>query len=255
MISLIPYLNRIGAQIPQGDSLETLHHLQHRQVRSVPFENLNILWRIPLTMDPASLFTKLVTEQRGGVCYELNGFFHQMLTQLGYSVVLHGATVHHDTGWYAIENTHMFNIVTVDGTAYLVDVGFGGQSPGCPVPMTGEEVADSHETYRVIELERYTILQKKEDGAWKHLYRFERVPRRKEEFEPFMRFIEQSPDSHFNKKPFLSIVKDTGRVTLSGTSLTLVEPQQKTKTEIAADSLTPTIKHHFGMPIDRPLTW
>ncbi len=255
MIPLIPYLHRIGAQIPQGNPLQSLHHMQYRQVRSIPFENLNILWRIPLTMDVATLYTKLITERRGGVCYELNGFFHHVLTQLGYTAQLHAATVHHDTDWYHIDNTHMFNVVTLDGEAYLVDVGFGGQSPSSPVPMNGEEVADIDGAYRVITQEGYAILQKNEGEHWKHLYRFERVPRREEEFEPFMRFIEQSPESHFNKKPFLTMVKDTGRVTISGNSLTQVEQQHKVKTEITAEALAETIVDHFGMPINRSITW
>ena len=68
---------RLGLAVPETitpDS-ETLFRLQRAFLQAVPYENLDILAGIPLSLAEDALYDKLVTRRRGGYCFEINGFF------------------------------------------------------------------------------------------------------------------------------------------------------------------------------------
>jgi len=54
----------------------------------VPFEKLDIHLGLAIKLDEEHLFEKIVTQRRGGFCYELNGLFAWMLRGLGFQVDL-----------------------------------------------------------------------------------------------------------------------------------------------------------------------
>ena len=66
------YLQRIGVTEPVPANLEGLSTLQGAHLRSVPFENLDIVRGVPVVVDPQANFDKIVRRGRGGYCYELN---------------------------------------------------------------------------------------------------------------------------------------------------------------------------------------
>lgn len=66
-------------------SVETLRALHRAHVLTVPFENLDIHRRRPISLDLSDLFRKIVLSRRGGYCFELNGFFALLLEQLGFA--------------------------------------------------------------------------------------------------------------------------------------------------------------------------
>ncbi|MEQ1793216.1 MAG: arylamine N-acetyltransferase [Nitrospira sp.] len=59
-------------------------HLAH--VLAVPFENLDGYRGVPVSLEPADLFAKIVTARRSGYCFELNGFFSLLLEAMGFQV-------------------------------------------------------------------------------------------------------------------------------------------------------------------------
>src|SRR5262245_53274238 len=64
------YLQRIGYAGPRTTSLETLTGVHRAHVGAIAFENLDPLLGRPLALDLAALQHKLVTQRRGGFCYE-----------------------------------------------------------------------------------------------------------------------------------------------------------------------------------------
>jgi hypothetical protein len=74
-------------------SVPFLIRLQRSFLRTVPFENLDIAWGIPLQLDVARAWSKVVERRRGGFCYELNTLFGWALLQLGFDVSLLSARV------------------------------------------------------------------------------------------------------------------------------------------------------------------
>ena len=131
------YLDHIGypATSHASDALQKLRDLTVRQICRVPFECLSLHYSPykRLSLDPDALFDKVVVRSKGGYCMELNALFGQMLRSLGYTVLNVGGRVagpNGYTGW-----SHMVNLVTVDGTRYVVDVGFGSHQAMKPVPL------------------------------------------------------------------------------------------------------------------------
>lgn len=72
---LTQYLQRIDYHGPFSFSEDTLSALQWAHLTHIPYENLNLLAKIPLSLRPSDLFWKIITEQRGGYCFELQGLF------------------------------------------------------------------------------------------------------------------------------------------------------------------------------------
>jgi Arylamine N-acetyltransferase len=81
------YFSRINYKGPRTPSLETLSSLQFHHVSSIPFENLDVLSKKIIKVDLESLENKLVTNKRGGYCFEMNKYFMSILKSLGFSVV------------------------------------------------------------------------------------------------------------------------------------------------------------------------
>ena len=65
---------------------------------------------------------------------EANHFFHTVLLSLGFDVYMAGARIHRGEGMYG-GWTHVVNLVTIDGTKYLLDGGFGPQGPSRPLAV------------------------------------------------------------------------------------------------------------------------
>lgn len=241
------YLDRIKAVKQNEPNLEYLSHLQKQHVINVPFENLDILNRKPLSLEEDELYKKIVHAQRGGVCYELNGLFYYLLKELGFNPSFMAASVFLSGRW-TFDSSHLLIIVPIENKEYVVDVGFGGNCPRIPVPTTGEEVEDSDGHYRVKkdETEPFVYLQKKTHDTWDTLFRYR--PTEKWDLEkilPSCILTETSPESIFNKMYFLSKVTEDGRVTLLGDSLIIVKGKDITKEKLDDEDVTRVANQEF----------
>lgn len=250
-MNLKDYLVRIQAQESSKRDLAYLSHLQKCHVLSLYFENWDILTQVPLSLQAEDLYEKLVTKQRGGVCYELNGLFYFILRELGYEVQITLGTVLQRDGHWAMEDGHMFLIVSLEHEEYLVDVGFGGHSPRLPVPLSGQEVTDTDGNYRVIREGNVLYLQKKTEAEWFILYRFEkgRSAWTLTDIEPICVLTETSPQSIFNKMIFFSRVYENGRVTLLGDTLIEVENNHMEKRQLVGEEISEAAKRYFQICI------
>jgi len=80
---------------------------------NIPFENLNVYYGI--NVDLGKLFDKIILNQRGGFCYELNWPFHELLLALGFDAKVASARVYDHKNGYGKEFDHMVIIVRIDG--------------------------------------------------------------------------------------------------------------------------------------------
>ena len=86
-MNIAKYLTRIGMdKTGVVADIAGLKMLQRQHLLNVPFENLDIHWGRPITMDISAFYTKVVDENRGGFCYELNGLFAWLLREIGFDV-------------------------------------------------------------------------------------------------------------------------------------------------------------------------
>jgi len=65
------YLNRINYQGEIQINLATLVELQKAHLQTIPFENLDIHYKRKIILDIQSIYSKIISNKRGGFCYEL----------------------------------------------------------------------------------------------------------------------------------------------------------------------------------------
>lgn len=142
---LAGYLARVGFQGIARPDLATLRALHRAHVHTVPFENIDVQLRRPVTLDTSAIYDKLVNRRRGGWCYELNGLMGWGLSQIGFDVMRVSAGVMRAVSGDAVLGGHLCLLVRLERT-YLVDVGFGSSLVE-PLPLEAGERIDS--PYRV----------------------------------------------------------------------------------------------------------
>ncbi|MGN9844041.1 arylamine N-acetyltransferase family protein [Nonomuraea sp. H19] len=132
-LDLNAYLARIGYDGPLDPTAETLRGVHLAHVRSIPFENLDVLLGRGIRLDLSSLQDKLVTGGRGGYCHEQNLLFAAALERLGFTLTRHLARIR--LGRHHLPRSHATLTVVAGGRRWLADVGFGGEGLVEPIPF------------------------------------------------------------------------------------------------------------------------
>jgi N-hydroxyarylamine O-acetyltransferase len=198
-IDLDAYFNRIGYSGERSPTLENLRaiHLHHAQ--TIPFENVNPLLGWPVELDVRSLQQKLIHSGRGGYCYEQNLLFKHVLETIGFDVTGLAARVTWNVSDdVVLPRTHMLLQVTLDGQAYIADVGFGGLTLTSPLRLeTDTEQSTPHEPFRLIADKDEFLLQAKLGETWKSLYRFTLEAQLLPDYEMANWYVSRHPKSRF----------------------------------------------------------
>lgn len=251
MLDVDAYLARIRYAGPTEPTADTLSVLQVAHMRSVPFENLSIHIGERIRLDPDWLYEKIVTRQRGGFCYELNGLFAELLAALGFDVSRLAARVVGDGGALGIPFDHMALRVDVDGEAYLADVGFGDCFRR---PLRLFETApqsDGVRDYRATPAgDAYDVLERHGD-EYKPQYRVELHPYALADFAGGCEHHQTSPESHFTQRRVCSLATESGRITLRDDRLiTSTDAGTKTEQPIAgAEEWARVLRDRFGIEL------
>jgi len=214
------YINRISYSGELGPTLNILHKLQKSHLMSIPFENLDIHLGIPIELNISRIFEKIVLNNRGGFCYELNGLFYKLLTSIGFTTKRISARVYDKNNEYGQEYDHLAAVVSLNGIDYLVDVGFGEFTFG-PLRLELDKIQNDVTGDFVIEKfdQDYLRVSKIEDGELQPEYIFKNVHREFDEFEDMCNYHQTNPESHFTQKKLISIPTENGRITLTNDKL------------------------------------
>jgi N-hydroxyarylamine O-acetyltransferase len=167
------YLKRINYQGKVSNDLDCLKSILHGQHRSIPFENFDICLGKEINLAPNALAEKLVDNKRGGYCFELNGLLLMALKSFGFDARALLGRVHltrKPTG-----RTHQVSLINLNGQQYIVDLGFGSETPPIPIPLIiNQPTTFKNQTFRIIESECYGfMLQINNIESWKNLYSFD----------------------------------------------------------------------------------
>ncbi|GAB3830012.1 arylamine N-acetyltransferase [Dactylosporangium cerinum] len=239
------YLERIGVPRPAAADLATLRVLQRAHLGAVPFENLSVKLGEEIVLRPAALVAKIVDRRRGGFCYELNGAFAALLTDLGYEVTLHSCRVW--TGRrFGVPLDHMAVRVQLD-SPYLVDVGFG-RFAHYPLRLdTIDPQPDPGGVYEVIP--QGPDLAVRGDGTWEYL--LDQRPYELLDFTPLAWWHRTAPESNFTRKLTCSILTGTGRATISGRTLITTVGADRIERVLDDDSeILAVYRDTFGITLD-----
>ncbi|MFC6631709.1 arylamine N-acetyltransferase family protein [Microbulbifer taiwanensis] len=220
-IDLNAYFQRIGYSGDASPDLETVRALIALHTQSIPFENLNPFLGWPVEIDLPLVERKLVRERRGGYCYEQNNLFRAVLEGIGITVTGLAARVL----WQVPTNhqpaqSHMMLRAEIAGIPYLVDVGFGSQTPTAPLRLDIEtEQATSHGVYRLCGTEGDYLLETRIDGLWLPVYRFDQKKKTAGDYKVFNWYCSTHPASHFVRELVVARAFAGGRHTLRNREL------------------------------------
>ncbi|MEU3463057.1 arylamine N-acetyltransferase [Streptomyces sp. NPDC006733] len=172
-LDLDAYLARTGYEGGLEPTAKTLRALHSAHTAAIPFENLDVALGREVRLDLDSVQRKLVTERRGGYCYEQNSLFAAVLERLGFAVTAHGARVR-TAGPTLRPITHFLLRVVVDGAEWLADTGFGAPGPLEPVELrTGTPSWQGGWAFETAEEEGgVRVLRSLGAQGWSDLYAF-----------------------------------------------------------------------------------
>lgn len=243
------YFKRIGITGREKPNLAFLTRLMESHLKSVPFENLDIVNGRDIIIETDHIYKKVVENGRGGYCYELNLLFHTLLQKLGFdSTLVSGRVYNNKKSEFGPEFDHMAILVRLDQT-YLVDVGFG-ESFRRPLPLGGEYL-DQNGKYRILCLDTEKneyIVEKQEGETWIYKYDFSCEPRVASDFLEMNAYQQTSPRTLFAKGVLCSISLDEGWLTLFGNSLIISKNGATERVDIPSSEMrSRIISSHFGL--------
>ena len=256
MFNPTAYLGRIqwAGSLPVSPTLDNLRRLQLAHLLAVPFENLSIHLGQPIVLEEAALFHKIVTQRRGGFCYELNGLFALLLRALGYPVQMLSAGVF-GSGVFGPEFDHMALLVRLE-EYWLVDVGFG-DSFRQPLRLEEREAQEGGDgrLYRLApedeSADRLVLWQQTAaQEEWLPQYRFSLRPYTLADYAEMCHFHQTSPESPFTQKRVCTLATPNGRCTLSHNRFITTADGVRTERVLADEGeIAAVLQSQFGITL------
>ena len=205
------YLERIGMSLADvSHTYEFLKKLQQNHICFVPYENLDILNEKPIDLSADALFEKIVTNHRGGYCFELGGAIAHLLQELGFETKCYfGRFLKGETELPV--RRHRVVVTECDGKRYVIEVGI--EAPRAPLLLEeGIEQECSNGFFR-FSRDAFLgwVLCEKTDGEWKPYYSFTEEEQLDIDFIQPSFYCEKHPASPFNKSPMVAIKTWGGR--------------------------------------------
>ncbi|WP_308635062.1 arylamine N-acetyltransferase family protein [Paenibacillus silvisoli] len=246
------YLDRIGYQGPLDGSASVLAALQECHLHTVPYENLDIINGIPLSLDVNDLHDKIVLRGRGGYCFELNALFGWLLRELGYPVTDLVARFWRDVEQLPPKRRHQVLKVEAEGSVYLCDVGVGGIVPRRPIEMV--ELLEQEQGDECYRLERDAefgwFLCELKRGEWVRIYSFTEEPQLAGDYTFATFWCENAPDSIFRQTAIVAVRTKEGRNTVWGGEFRLFRGDSVTvQTPETKEAYNDALERYFGIKL------
>lgn len=245
------YLARIGFQGEAKADLATLTELMQLQLRSVPFENLDVQAGQMVSLVPEDIVQKTVAHRRGGYCYEVNGLFSMALEALGIAHFFVAAR----PMFYAERRpkTHMAILVKLADQDWLCDLGFGSYGLRAPLSMgvLNTEVHQDQDKFMLSQLpDQEYLLQACIGGQWTAQFSFSPVAQEWLDFAPANYMNSTHPEAIFVKQLLVILQTPEGRKILSGAVFKNWSNGTLTQQVVAESELPTVLRDAFG--IDAP---
>jgi N-hydroxyarylamine O-acetyltransferase len=150
---------------------------------------------------------------------------------------------------------HQISLVTIDNKQWIADVGFGGDTPGAPLPLETDipiEVGD--QTLRIIESKEFGfILQALKGAQWKNLYSFDLEYVCSGDINYGNHYTATNPDSIFVNERIAALPSKNGLLTLFNNTFKVVSGEKETCVEVAdGQEYLDLLEIEFGIQLDVP---
>ena len=251
-MNLEAYFRRIGYTGAPDPTLATLRELHLKHPLAIAFENLDPLARRPVRLELPALQDKLVTQRRGGYCFEQNLLFAHVLRAIGLDPVALVARVVWDRGDDGSRpRTHMLLLVDLDEGRFIADVGFGGLTMTAPLRLDAVEPQRTpHETFQIFRDGDSYAVEAEAGGLVKTLYRFDLQPQRQVDIEVLNHYVATHPSSPFLESLMAARAAPDGRYALRDNRLTVRRAGAVEQRQLAsAAELRAVLAETFGIDV------
>ncbi|XP_046696291.1 arylamine N-acetyltransferase, pineal gland isozyme NAT-10-like isoform X1 [Silurus meridionalis] len=280
-MNLQEYFRRIRfSGVYEKPDLATLRTVHKLHVMSISFENLSVHCGERNTMDLQIVYEKIVKNHRGGWCCENNLLFSWVLREMGYKYTTLGCkvfnTLKNDFNPF---NSHLINMVEIEGKPYIADVSFG---VSCQIWHPLEMIAgkdqeqpagtfrllNDSETWTLEKTGRKPLVQNKafansslvDKRVTKTMYSFMLIPRGVDHFLNTCEYLQTSPESLFTQKSICSLQTPNGFRALIGWTYSEVtfNPEEDADIiemrEVADSEIETILKEKFHIVLVNKLT-
>lgn len=210
------YLDRIGYTGGTEPNVENLTNILRCHLETVPFENSE-MYKNPkeMSLKPEDLYDKVVNRHMGGVCFELNGLFNWLMTQLGYQVYPVSVRISMFPGMPS-PILHQGNVAVIDGKKYFCDVGFGGPGPKGILAMDveGVQIVDG-EPFKVGRDGDYSVIFRQHEGEFTPILRYVDAPTELADYPVLFYYISNYPTSRFVTHRTVNLCRPDGYLAIS----------------------------------------
>jgi N-hydroxyarylamine O-acetyltransferase len=248
MLDLDAYLERIGL-----DGRPSIAELHRAHLTSIPFENLDPHQGLPVSLEVEDLERKLVSERRGGYCFEHNLLLKAALETRGAEVDMFLARMRLGAKPGVVRpRSHLFLRVSENGASWHADVGFA-RGILEPIPFgPGPTQEQSGWSFRVVEDGSELVLQKLEAGEWVDVYGFVPQPVPLIDVETSNWWTSTHPSSLFVTGLIVGVRGDDGTGTLlcdwSELSLSEHTPAGTHVAPLERAAIPELLATHFSLP-------
>jgi N-hydroxyarylamine O-acetyltransferase len=248
VFDLDAYLERIGL-----NGRPSIAQLHRAHLTSIPFENLDPHQGLPVSLEVEDLERKLVSERRGGYCFEQNLLLKAALEALGAEVDMFLARMRKGAKPGVVRpRSHLLLRVRENGASWHVDVGFTGSILE-PIPFgpgpTQEQLGWS---FRVVEDGSELVLQKLAGEEWADVYAFLPQPVPLIDVETSNWWTSTHPRSLFVTGLIVGVRSDDGTGTLlcdwSELSLSEQTPAGTSVTPLEREAIPELLATRFSLP-------
>lgn len=248
------YLKKVGISQSLNINTDTLLLLHNAQHRRLPFENFDIALGRGISVAEQDIINKLIYRERGGYCYELNALLFNVLKTIGFDARPLLGRVH--LSGTPSGRTHQFTLVTMGEDKWIVDVGFGSNTPRAPLPFVlNQDIHTDLQTFRFIEHELvgYMLQVQSYDDPdqWIDLYSLDFEHAFDGDIVCGNHYTSTSPNSHFTSSRVAALATDSGIITLFNHSLKYRANGEVVEIELeAGETYLSALKTHFGIALD-----
>lgn len=226
-LNLEAYCARIGLPALPAADLAGLSMLIRAHRFAIPFENLDIPLGRGISLDPDAVFRKLVTDKRGGYCFEQNQLFRRVLQAAGFEARQLMARV-----WLMAEGvpprTHTLVLVRLNGKDWIADAGFGGGLLPL-MPLDADAVIETPDgaAHRLRTTDGAWLLQRRSgENPWQDQYSFTLDHVEDADLEMGNHWTATRPGTRFTLLRIVSLPGATGFTALTGRALGGPAPEE-----------------------------
>ena len=219
---------------------------------SIPFEALDVPLNRKIKLDLTSLYNKVVLNNRGGFCYELNYLFYSLLSEIGFDATMVSSRIF-DKESYGPAFDHMSIVVRLK-EHWLIDVGYGDLFIE-PLKLYATDIQEDYfKKYRLAQLnDRAFLLSEslKNGRDFRKKYILDLESRTIDEFFHQCEYKQSSPDSYFVKNTICTMPTRYGRKTILNDSFKIRSNDEVRETKINSNiDLLKLLKDEFNISIN-----